>query len=63
MSPMEGLTDRSLQTDPSPGSDTNAVFSSLAGDMGLNVGDDFNLDSADWVFWESLIKDYQAQGG
>ena len=56
-------TDGTPQTDPSSVSDFNDVFSTLAGNMGLDVGDDFNLESADWVFWENLIKDYQAQGG
>ena len=48
---------------PSPASDANALFGSLSDGMGLDIGNDFNLDTADWMFWDQLIQDYQAQGG
>ena len=47
----------------SPARDANASFGSLSGGMGLDIGDDFNLDTADWMFWDQLIHDDQAQGG
>ncbi len=47
---------------PSPSSDANALFGSLGDGMSLNLGQDFNLDNADWMFWEQLIKDYQVHG-
>ena len=48
---------------PSPASDADTLFGSLSGSMNLDLGKDFNLDTADWMFWEKLIQDYQKQGG
>lgn len=48
---------------PSPAYDANAVIGSLTGEMGFDIGSDFNLDTADWTFWDQLIQNDQAQGG
>ena len=37
-----------------PSSDANALFGSLDG-MDLNLYSNFNLDTADWMFWDQLI--------
>ena len=47
-------------SDPSPPSNMDADFAALAGDFALDGGNDFDVDSTDWVFWEKLIKDYQS---
>lgn len=47
---------------PPSTSDANALFGGFSGGMRLDVGDDFNLDTADWMFWEQLIQDDQVQG-
>ena len=47
---------------PSPASDANALLGSLPGGMDIDMGNDFNLDTADWIFWDRLMQDYQAQG-
>ena len=44
--------------DSSPSSDAYALYGSLDG-MDLNLGSNFNLDTADWMFWDQLIQDYQ----
>ena len=44
--------------DFSPSSDAYAVYGSLDG-MDLNLGSNSNLDTADWMFWDHLIQDYQ----
>ena len=49
-------------TDPSPSSDANALFASLSGDMSVQIGNDFSVDNADWMFWDQMIQDYQTQG-
>lgn len=38
-------------------------FDILSGDMGLDIGSDFNLDTQDWTLWDQLIKNDQSQGG
>lgn len=48
---------------PSPSSDANALFGTFSDGTNLNLDTDFNLDTADWMFWEQVIKDYQMQGG
>ncbi|KXT09472.1 hypothetical protein AC579_8675 [Pseudocercospora musae] len=48
--------------DPSPVNDAD-IFTNLSGDINTALGNDFNLDNADWNFWENLIHDYnQIQG-
>ncbi|KAF7190047.1 Transcription factor vrtR1 [Pseudocercospora fuligena] len=48
--------------DPSPVNDAD-IFTNLSGDINMALGNDFNLDNADWNFWENLIQDYnQTQG-
>jgi hypothetical protein len=37
-----------------PSSDANALFGSLDG-LDLNLYSNFNLDTADWMFWDQLI--------
>ncbi|EME88077.1 uncharacterized protein MYCFIDRAFT_115525, partial [Pseudocercospora fijiensis CIRAD86] len=39
--------------DPSPVNDAD-IFTNLSGDMNMALGNDFNLDDADWNFWENL---------
>lgn len=48
---------------PSPASDPDALFDNLSGGMDLDIDNNFDIDSADWIFWDQLIQDYQAQGG
>ena len=48
---------------PSPSSDANALFGSLPSGMDMELNNDFSVDTADWLFWDQLIQDYQAQGG
>lgn len=59
-------TDAMLPISPSPESDTNAFFGGLSDNrghgMGLDIDNDFNLDTADWLFWDQLIQGHQAQG-
>lgn len=52
-----GPTVESSTSDPSPPEDLNI----LAGDFGLEGGNDFDIDSNDWVFWDKLIHDFQSQ--
>jgi hypothetical protein len=49
-------------TDQYLASDANALFGSLSGDIGLEIGNEFDLDTADWMFWDQLIQDHQVQG-
>lgn len=46
-------------SDPSPPDDLNFNLNDFAGDPNLDLGNDFDLDSTDWVFWEKMIKDFQ----
>ena len=48
--------------DPPSASDANALFSSLSDGTGLEMANEFDVDTADWVFWDGLIQDYQTQG-
>jgi len=48
---------------PPPVSDAAALSGTMSGDLGLEMGSDFNLDTVDWAFWDKLIQDYQTQGG
>lgn len=41
----------------SPSADADALFGKLD-TMDLDLGDDFNLDVADWTFWDQLLQDY-----
>lgn len=47
-----------------PSSDATALLSSLPGDMvnDLQIGNDFNIGNAEWLFWDQLIQDYNRQG-
>lgn len=47
--------------EPSPSSDAMALFESLPNGMGFELANDFSVDTADWMFWDSLIKDYQSR--
>ncbi|KAL8820211.1 MAG: hypothetical protein Q9191_007562 [Dirinaria sp. TL-2023a] len=60
---LDPRTDKFSPTSPSPASDASTLFGNLSGDMGFDIGNDFNLDTADWTFWDHLIQDHQAQGG
>ncbi|OCT50008.1 putative fungal specific transcription factor [Cladophialophora carrionii] len=60
VTPTPGMVDTVDQT---PSSDANALLSSLSGVPGLDIMDDFSLDTVDWTFWDQLIQGYQAQGG
>ena len=51
-----------LSLGPSPESDTTVSSSSLLDGMDLEMGSDLNVDTADWMFWDQLIRDYQMQG-
>lgn len=51
--------DSKSSVEPSPSSDAMALFDSLPIGMGLELGNDFSIDTADWMFWDSLIRDYQ----
>ena len=59
---LDAKTDTMSPNGLSPASDANALFGSLSGGTGLDIGHDFNLDTVDWMFWDRLIQDYQAQG-
>lgn len=48
-----------LPTDPSPSSDTDPSSESLSDVLGLDMGDGFNLDDADWLFWDQLVQNHQ----
>lgn len=45
--------------------DRNVLFETqgVSGDEDLGIGSDLEFDPADWMFWDQLIQDYQAQGG
>lgn len=49
-------------TDVALGSDENLLFGSPSADADYDMGSDFNIDSADWIFWDQLIKDNQSRG-
>jgi hypothetical protein len=57
-----GNTDIMSSIDATPESDANILFGSLSDGMDLDMSNDFNIDTADWMFWDQLIKDNQAQG-
>ena len=56
------LREATTVADTSPSSDGNAVPSGSPDRIDLGLGADFNLDAADWMFWDQLIKDYEKQG-
>ena len=60
---LDAKMDTMLTIGPSPASDVNASFGSLSGGIDFDIGNDFNLDTTDWMFWDQLIQDYQAHGG
>ncbi|KAI5360319.1 hypothetical protein Slin14017_G098800 [Septoria linicola] len=45
-----------------PAENDNAVEVDQSPNFGFDFGDLLDNDSMDWVFWDNLIKDYQAQG-
>lgn len=45
------------------GTDVNGSFGTLFDGMSPDIGNDVNPDSIDWILWDKLIRDYQAQGG
>lgn len=59
---LDAKTDTMSPIGPSPASDANALFGCLSGGMGLDIGNDFNLNTANWMFWSQLIQSNQAQG-
>ena len=60
---LDAETKQTSQTEPAPANDKSSLMDSLPENMGLDISNDFSLDTADWVFWDQLIHDYQAQGG
>lgn len=48
-----GAAEAVSSLDSSPGSDANALFGSLDG-TDLNLDSNFNLSTADWMFWDQL---------
>ncbi|CAM1511928.1 Fc.00g094410.m01.CDS01 [Cosmosporella sp. VM-42] len=60
---LETETSTTSPTGPSPASVSDALFGSLSGSMGLDMGHDFTLDLEDWMFWDQLIQEDQAHGG
>ncbi|KAK4153437.1 hypothetical protein C8A00DRAFT_15318 [Chaetomidium leptoderma] len=48
---------------PTAESATNPDHSDNPGAMRHDLGNDFGLEAADWVFWDGLIKDYEPLGG
>ncbi|KAK5116337.1 hypothetical protein LTR85_009309 [Meristemomyces frigidus] len=47
--------------DAPPADDGTVLPGSLSSETDLDFGNDFGVDTADWVFWDKLIQDYQAQ--
>ncbi|KAI1870327.1 uncharacterized protein JN550_005255 [Neoarthrinium moseri] len=47
---------------PVTSGETDPLFVSLSNDFGDGFEHDFNLDSTDWMFWDQLIREDQAQG-
>lgn len=70
-----GATDGSKATTSGLGNDTTSPpgpdlavdissnVDNISGDMGLDMSNDFHLDTEDWVLWDQLIKNDQAQRG
>jgi hypothetical protein len=56
-----GETDTMPSIGTTPENDTNLLFGSLSDGIDIDIGNDFNIDPADWMFWDQLIKDNQAQ--
>lgn len=46
-----------------PAVDKSSNFDDISGGMGLDMSSDFNLDTEDWMLWDQLIKNDQAQRG
>lgn len=55
-------TDATSSTGPSPASDVNTSLGSLSDSVGFEMGPNFENDVDDWVFWDQLMQDHQAQG-
>lgn len=49
--------------DPNLAVDGSSNFDDISGGMGLDMSSDFNLDTDDWMLWDQLIKNDQAQRG
>jgi hypothetical protein len=56
---LDATSDTLPPISPSPASDTNTLFGSLTEGIDLEIGNELDLDTADWVFWDQLIKDYR----
>ena len=56
-------TEAMARPDPSVASDASALLDSLPDNLELDISNEFNLDTADWIFWDQLIQDHQLQGG
>lgn len=57
-----GDTETMSSIDAISKSGANLSFGSLSDGIDLDMGNDFNIDTADWMFWDQLIKSNQAQG-
>lgn len=55
--------DQASPTGPSSRNDIGSNFDHHSGVMGFDLSSDFNLDTEDWVLWDQLIKNDQAQRG
>lgn len=47
---------------PAPAENDNTVEVDQSPNFDFDFGDLLDNDNMDWVFWDNLIKDYQAQG-
>lgn len=57
-----GSTDTVTSIDEIPTGVTNMLFGDMSDGLDIHMGDDFNINTADWMFWDQLIKDHQAHG-
>ncbi|KAK1772800.1 fungal-specific transcription factor domain-containing protein [Phialemonium atrogriseum] len=60
---LDAKTDSVSPIGPSPASDADVLIGSVSGDMGLDIGNEFNPDTADWAFWDQLMQDYRVPDG
>lgn len=55
--------DQASPTGPNPTVEPGSNFDHLSGDVGLGMGSEFNINTEDWILWDELIKNDQAQRG
>lgn len=60
---LDAKTDPVSPIGPSPASGADALIGNVSGGMGLDIGNEFNPDTADWAFWDQLMQDYRVQDG